>query len=465
MLQSNTFATVSFAANQTLMNSKRYFILMAVVAVVFLGSAVSAVSAQDIAKHLSLNEAITSTLNNNKAVQLAKLDENIAVSNYKQTEAIYLPRAGFSYTAMSTNNPLNAFGFKLQQKSITQNDFNPALLNSPGATGDFITKLEVQQPLVNMDLLYKRKAAAKQTELYQYKTQRTKEYLTFEAQKAYLQLQLAYEAVKVLEEALQTSKSVYTFTDNHFKQGLIQKSDVLNAQVQVTTVETNLAKASSNILNASDYMSLLMGQGDGMVYKVDSAEQTESSANDTITKIADSRSDFLAMQKAIEASDLMIQSNKMSYYPKLNAFGSYQFNDSRMLGFGANAYLAGVQLSWDIFKGNSTKNKIATQKFERNKLAEQLTQQKEQSQLELNKAYRDLGDAQFDIKQQKLSIEQATEALQILQNRFQQGLVNTTDVLQAATQLSQQKFALAQAIFTTNVTKAYLQLLTTSTNK
>jgi outer membrane protein TolC len=85
--------------------------------------------------------------------------------------------------------------------------------------------------------------------------------------------------------------------------------------------------------------------------------------------------------------------------------------------------------------------------------------------LELNKAYRDLGDAQFDIKQQKVSIEQATEALQILQNRFQQGLVNTTDVLQAATQLSQQKFALAQAVFTTNVTKAYLQLLTTSTNK
>ena len=448
-----------------LMNRRRNFVLKVVGVALILNSIMSVALAQDSTKHLSLNEAIKATLNNNKAVQLAKLDESIAASNYKQTEAIYLPQVGFSYTAMSTNNPLNAFGFKLQQKSITQNDFNPVLLNSPGATGDFTTKLEVQQPLVNMDLLYKRKAAAKQTELYQYKTQRTKEYLTFEVQKAYLQLQLAYDAVKVLEDALQTTKTVYTFTDNHFKQGLIQKSDVLNVQVQVTTVETNLAKANSNIRNASDYLSLLMGQGYRIVYKVDNAVQTESSASDTITKIAASRSDFEAMQKAIEASDLMIQSNRMSYYPKLNAFGSYQLNDNRMLGFGANAYLAGVQLSWDIFKGNSTKNKIATQKLERNKLSEQLTQQKEQSQLELNKAYRDLADAQFDIKQQKLSIEQATEALQILQNRFQQGLVNTTDVLQAATQLSQQKFALAQALFTTNVTKAYLQLLTTSTNK
>src|SRR6185437_16991337 len=130
---------------------------------------------------------------------------------------------------------------------------------------------------VNMDLLFKRKAAAKQIELYQYKTQRTKEYLTFEVQKSYLQLQLAYDAVSVLQEALQTTDSVYTFTDNHFKQGLIQKSDVLNAQVQVTTVGANLAKAKSSVRNASDYLSLLMGQGDGVIYKPVNIPQGEIS--------------------------------------------------------------------------------------------------------------------------------------------------------------------------------------------
>jgi outer membrane protein TolC len=442
------------------MNGKTNFIRLHVLSVLLLNAVVSNVSAQGATKLLKLDEAITATISNNKTIQLAKLDESIAAANYKQTEAIYLPQVGFSYTAFSTNNPLNAFGFKLQQKSISQNDFNPALLNHPGSTPDFMTKLEVQQPLLNMDMVYKRKAAEKQTELYQYKTQRTKEYLIFEVQKAYLQLQLAYDAVKVLDEALQTTKSVYTFTDNHFKQGLIQKSDLLNAQVQVTTVETNVAKANSNIRNASDFLSLLMGQPDGIVYTVDHSLQTNLTEKDTTTKIAASRADLVAMQKAIEATDLMITSNKKSYLPKLNAFGSYQLNDNSMLGFGANAYMAGVQLSWDIFKGNSTKNTIATQTLERKKLADQLTQQQEQSQLELNKAYRDLADAQFDMQQQKASIEQATESLTILQNRYNQGLVNTTDVLMATTQLSQQKFALAQAVFNANVTKAYLQLLT-----
>jgi outer membrane protein TolC len=123
-----------------------------------------------------------------------------------------------------------------------------------------------------------------------------------------------------------------------------------------------------------------------------------------------------------------------------------------------------VQLTWNIFNGNSIKNTINTQTLERNKLAEQLTDQKDQSQLELTKAYRDLAGAQNDIRQQKIAVDQALEALIILQNRYQQGLVNTTDVLMAATQLSQQKFNLSQAVFTSNVTRAYIQLLTSSTN-
>ena len=446
------------------MSRKNKFFSFTVTVIVLLNAVSQGVSAQDTSEYLTLNEAITAAVANNSAIKLATFDEDIAASNYKQTEAVYLPQVGFSYTAMSTNNPLNAFGFKLQQKSITQNDFSPDLLNHPSGTSDFTTKLEVQQPIINMDMWYKRKAADKQIELYHYKTQRTKEYLTFEAQKAYMQLQLAYDAVKALEEALQTTQTVYTFTNNHYQQGLVQKSDVLNAEVRLAAVKSNLAKAKSNVSNASDQLSLLMGKSGGKIYKV-SALPTEITEIDSATKVAASRSDLLAMQKAIEATDLMIKSSKMSHLPKLNAFGSYQLNDKRMLGFGANAYLAGVQLTWNIFSGNSIKNTINTQTLERNKLAEQLTDQKDQSQLELNKAYRDLADAQNDIRQQKIAVDQASEALNILQNRYQQGLVNTTDVLMAATQLSQQKFTLSQAVFTSNVTRAYIQLLTSSTNQ
>lgn len=458
MLQYSYFDESSFAANKNGMSRRTKIIT----AIFFIPGIAVNVKAQDTARLLTIDDAIAATLSNSKAVQLAKMDEDIAATTYKQTTAIWLPQVGFSYTAISTNNPLNAFGVKLQQKLITPKDFDPALLNHPSGTGDFTTQLQVQQPLINMDLWYQRQAAAKQTELYQYKTQRTKEYLAFEVQKAYLQLQLAYDAVAVVETSLQTTRAVYTFTDNRYQQGLLQKSDLLNTQVQITMAETNLAKAKNNILTASDHISLLMGQPMGVVYKTTGTPLLFTTGS--TTSITANRSDFLAMQKAIEATGLVIKANRMSYLPKLNAFGTYQLNDNRMLGFGANAYMAGVQLSWSIFKGNTTRNAITVQTLQQKKLEKELTQLKEEQQLELNRSYRDLSNADFEIKQQQAAIEQATEAFTILQNRYQQGLVNTTDVLMAATQLSQQKFALAQARFMANTTKAYLQFLT-ATNK
>jgi outer membrane protein TolC len=121
-------------------------------------------------------------------------------------------------------------------------------------------------------------------------------------------------------------------------------------------------------------------------------------------------------------------------------------------------------LSWDIFKGNRTKNNIATQVLEKNKMASQLDQQKEQAQLELGKAYRDLNNASYQRNQQEKAVEQASESLRILQNRYQQGLVNTTDVLMATTQLAQQQLALIQASYDKQISLAQIEFMT-ATNK
>jgi len=421
---------------------------------------VSAAMAQQPVVYLTLKEATDSTLANNRDLGLSRLDEKIARAKTKEMDAIYLPQADFSFTALSSNNPLNAFGFKLQQQVVQQKDFNPDLLNKPGASGDYSGRLQVKQPLLNMDLVYMRKAVAAQEGIYQMKTQRTTEYLTYEVKKGYLQLQLLYEAEKVLKEALRSANAMYTFTDNRVKEGLMQKSDALNVQVWIHTVETNLAETASNIRNASDYLSLLMGRPYGTVYSAEPAkpENTELSG----ASVPENRADFAAMKKAMEASSLMIKSAEKSYLPRINAFASYQTNDYRLTGFGAGSYLAGLQLSWDIFKGNSTKNKISTQQVELSKLSGQLENQQVQSQLELNKTLRQLEDARYKIRQQTAAVENATEALRILQDRYEQGLVNSTDVLQAQTQLSQQQLGKAQAVFSYNSTAAYISFLTST---
>ena len=117
-------------------------------------------------------EAVKQATAQNSQLQMAANDIDIASAKYKQTNAVFLPRISVDYTAMVTNSPLNAFGFKLQQRRISQNDFAPDLLNSPDATGDFGVKATMLQPIFNADMLAMRKAAYRQIAIAGLKKQR-----------------------------------------------------------------------------------------------------------------------------------------------------------------------------------------------------------------------------------------------------------------------------------------------------
>lgn len=411
---------------------------------------------------LTAAEAVSAAVSGNTAMKIAQLDEKIARSNYRQTEAIFLPQAGVSYTAMTTNNPLNAFGLRLQQKNITAADFNPATLNHPGAYPDFNTQLTVQQPLLNLDMMNQRKAAAKQVEMYGLVSQRTREHLAFETRKAYMQLQLLYAADGVLKEAKQALQSLYKNVQDYHRQGMVQKSDLLNAEVQLLGVETQLSQSKSNIGTVSDMLSMLMGHPAGALYQVDTLVLATAAA-DSFTFNA-SRADFAALRKGMEATDQLIAATRAARMPRVNAFGTWQLNDNRVLGFGANAWMVGLQVSWSLFNGNRTSHTLQRQQLEKERMQQQLVQQEEEARLRISQSARQLEDARFALRQQQLATEQSAEALRVLQNRFSQGLVKTTDVLMAQTQWSQQRLAYVQAVYQFNLSVATLQFQTQTSN-
>lgn len=410
--------------------------------------------------YLSLNEALSKADADNRGTKIAAFDQKIAASDYRQTDAIFLPQVSVSYNAMITDNPLNAFGFLLQQSSVSEASFDPAILNHPGATHNFSMGVEVKMPLLNMDLIYARKAAKIQEEVYGYKAQYAKDYVSFEVQKAYTQLQFAHRMKTILTGTKNDVEQIYLSVKNFYDQGLLQKSDVLNAQVQVNTIESALVRAESSIANASEGMQLVMGLplDVKMVYLTDSLKQ-ESSDLYSLT-YSDLRSDIMAMGKAVEASQANVKSAKMRLLPKINAFGNYQFNDKNVIGFKNNSYLAGINLTWNVFSGNENRHKIKSATLQQNKMQEEFQLYKDKSRLEVSKILRDLTDLQAEIKTRKASVEQSEEALRIMVNRHKEGLVSTTDLLQSQAQLSQQQLQQAQSIMNYNIAFYYYQLLT-----
>ncbi len=417
------------------------------------------INAQSSNQKLVLDEAIQKALLGNRQVAIAQNDEAIAKSNYTQTSAIWMPQVNLSQVGYSTNNPLNAFGFKLQQASIQQSDFSPSLLNNPAITANYTSQITIQQPIVNLDMLYMRKAAKQQIELYANQSKRTKEAIKMQVVQAYLYLELSYQVATVTKQSLETINSIYKFTSDRLAQGMIQKSDVLNVEVQVKLAEVQYNQSVSQIATISDQLSVLMHAPLGIVYEI--APYQLTNIENASMEVSLLRADIKAMNAAMSSYDLAIKSTKLAWLPKLNSFANYQINDKSINLNGPNSYLAGVQLSWDIFKGNQYKNKANTQVLEKHKVAIQLENQIEQGTVEIRKTKRSISDANYKIAQQNNAVDQAEEALRIIQNRFIQGLINTNDVLVAQTQLSNQKLLYAQAVFEQKSAINYLDFLTT----
>jgi outer membrane protein TolC len=410
---------------------------------------------------ISKNDILQKAAEQNLQLKIAtKLFES-AKAEYHETNATFLPQIVASHTAISTTNPLMAFGSKLNQERLTAADFNPNLLNNPDRINNYATKLELLQPIINVDGYLGRQAAKAKMQASNLQIERSKEYVLLEVNKAYMQLQLAYKGLKVLMQANTTAQANLKLTTNYFEQGTLQKTDLLAIQVHVYEVSNQLQYAMSNVQNASDYIAFLLNESESKkVYEPSDEMEEGIDTPQSIISFSENRKDILAIDQSKHAYFKIMQASKMNFLPRLNAFGSYEMYDTKLFGTNAQGYLLGVQLSWSLFDGYKSIGKLEKAKADYQKTAIENEQYKAQSLMEWEKTARQLKDAENKVKLSQLSFQQSQEAFRIRQNRFEQGLEKTNDLLTTETQMLQKELEHLQSIFEYNTTKQYLQFLT-----
>ncbi|NNC33252.1 MAG: TolC family protein, partial [Croceitalea sp.] len=293
-------------------------------------------------KTIALEEVLNKVQESNTSIKISGFEAKAAQADFAMSNAVYLPNISVSHTAMATTNPLMAFGSKLNQELLTQADFNPQLLNDPNQIENFATRISVEQPLINMDGILQRKAAKSTMEARALQLERSKDYLNFEAEKAYAQLQLAYKSVEVLQKTLEAAQANEDLTKNRFEQGLIQKADLLQAQVRTSAVTNQLASANSNLKNASDYLAYLMNTDKTMMFEPATELLPKSQTLNHESASVDNRSDIKAMAMVSDAYQANYKADQLTFLPRLNAFGSYELFDDRIFSVDAKGYTFGA---------------------------------------------------------------------------------------------------------------------------
>jgi outer membrane protein TolC len=411
------------------------------------------------AESLSLEEALQFAETRNYDIRIAEAEADAAKAMFTQSNAVFLPEIGVEGTAVQTTDPISAFGIKLRQKSITAADFNPALLNDPDAISNFNTRLFVNQPLFNLDRFFERSAASSMFEAAAKKAESVKFYQQFMVKEHYYRIILLKEKRHVIANGLKLAQAIEKQSQDYFDEGIINKAELLEAQVLARRTEEELLRTDNEIRNTIDEFSTLIGQDLSYELQLTTALEADGSFSPDVEDQAIRNSGLEALALQMGATEASLKSSKFKFVPRLNLFGAYEFNDEQLLGLNNENYTFGASLRWDIFKGGRQIYEVKQKQAQLRSMQFRYDQESEKLANRIRKTERSVEEAAKRIDLNRLSAEQAEEDFKIRSNRYEQGLEKTSDLLRSETQMVEQQLMLLQARYEYIIHIATLEFL------
>jgi outer membrane protein TolC len=411
---------------------------------------------------LSVDDALRRAQSQSFPVRSAEAQRRAATARKRQSLGVFLPQVTAREQALFTTDPVNAFGSTLRQERFTQADFAIDALNTPDRVDLYGTQLEVQQPILNLDGLFERRAAADAARAAGYRAERTEAVVSFRVKKGYYGLLLAERQVGVIDSALAAARANRDQAQALFEEGIINRADRLAAEVRVSELESRRTEAVARRENAADQLRFLIGvEEDVRIAPTDSLVREPASVGRvSLRAVNQRRSDMRALRARADAAREQTRSRWLAFVPTLNAQGTAGWYDDTPFGTNGQSWTAGVSLSWSLFEGFQQIGRAQEAEAKQQRAQVALEQQALQNEVELSEARRDLESARTRITQARRAVEQAEESLRIRSDRYAEGLARTTDLLQAEATLAERRLAYLRALYQHNVAVYRLELLT-----
>lgn len=385
---------------------------------------ISQISGQE-TRTISLDEAVDLGIKNSKNLKIdaAKIEESTAQLVEAKNNQLPSLKVSASYLHLFSPNVNLKTGGSSAAGGLKINDvmYGSANLSYPIFAGGRI-KYGIQ-------------SAKYLIEASKLSTENDKEAVAYNVSQAYNNLFKASQIIKVLEENLAASQKrdeTFLKLENN---GLMARNDRLKAQLQTSNIELQLLDAQNNYSIANINMDLLLGLPESTILKVDENYISENLENQPtsyyLNQAIQNRKDLQALDYQRKAASLGSKAARAENLPSLAITGGYVAADIPGFVTVTNAINIGVGVSYNldnIWKKNSSllKSQAREKQLEANN--ELLN---DQIKLEINKDYQNSSLAKKKIEVYERALEQATENYRINKNKYDNGLVNITDLLDA----------------------------------
>jgi outer membrane protein TolC len=428
---------------------------------------------------ITLDDAIKMAIENNREIEIAKMDVKKANAAVSEAFGYALPSVDLSgsfshfiekpstlfpdFESMlnnstygvlfnegiipTDNNKLLPMDFKLQSfaqsnnieasAQVTQILFNSAVFTGIGASEIYlnIAKENLKSTIANTVLSVK---------------------------KAYYGVLLAKELYHIAELRFKNASDHLSNIRAMKAQGLVAEFAELQVEVQVENIRPMLVQLKNANIDAINGLKILTGiSQDTEIAIVDKMEYTDEELPNVIEFVDEARSsnfslNSLKIKKQLD--DEYVSLDKGEYWPTLAAFGNYTFSAS------SDAWdyqhfssaMVGLNLSINLFQGGRTANKVEQSLITSQQTKEQIHSLTDATEMQVKSNYNDLMRVKKEISAMGRNVLLAERAYKIANNRYKEGEGSELEVKDADIALSDARVNYTRSIHDYLISKASL---------
>jgi outer membrane protein len=411
---------------------------------------------------LTLEEAIKIGLEKNPRIAMAR--SQIDASNARVTQSLsgLYPRVDFSESFTRTNNPAQAFSFRLNQERITTRDFDPARLNDPSSINNFAGTLSMSMPIYDAGQI---RIGVSQARLGQESASlaadRVRQEVITGVVAAYANVLLAQDQLEVIHQTLETAKASEKIIRSRLQSGLVVRSDLLRAEVRIAELEQERLHARSLVYVAKASLSAAMGVESDALFNLVPLELKGSNSPGVLDRwvqtAVKSRPDLKEIRHREVIADQEVKKARMAHLPGLYLAGNYELDSEDFDQIGSN-YTLGIVLRANLFSGFGIEGRVQEALATLRQVKAAARQLELAVGVETRRAF-SLAQSAFDrIRVAEAALDQAEEGLRIVRSRYENGLFTIVNLLDAEAALQQARTLHLRSLYDHKVAMAQLHL-------
>ena len=263
--------------------------------------------------------------------------------------------------------------------------------------------------------------------------------LAGEIGQTYIQTRTYQRRIQVAEENLRVQQETYDILESRFKAGLSDDLAVQQARYNLERTRSTIPSLRVGLESVMNSLALLTGKTPGKLHDIlKQPVAIPAPSMETVVGIpADAvrrRPDVRLSERRLAAQTARIGEAKAEMYPKFNLIGSIGLesqDSSELFSSDSKAWSVGPNVSWPIFHAGSIRANVKVQTARQ----EQMLAQYEKSVLSAIKEVRDTVTAFSQEQQRQAALsagaEAARKAVAISQDKYRNGLVDFSNVLDA----------------------------------